>query len=135
MMDIEAFLLCDAATDQGGKLNVLGAFDTVFSGQVPATHPACAVALRIRFTRIEEGRHPFRICVIDEDGSEVFPRLEGNISVRVPPQADSSIVNVIANLQRLTLPRYGKYRIDLAIDSQHKASLPFTLTEIPPRKQ
>jgi hypothetical protein len=135
MMDIEAFLLCDAATDYGGKLNVLGAFDTIFSTQVPATHPACAVALRIRFTRVEEGKHPFRICVIDEDGSEVFPRLEGNITVRIPPHADSSIVNVIANIQRLTLPRFGKYRIDLAIDSQHKASLPFMLTEVPPRKQ
>ena len=26
-MNIEAFLLCDAATDSAGKLNVLGAFD------------------------------------------------------------------------------------------------------------
>ena len=132
-MDIEAFLLCDAATDQGGKLNVLGAFDTVFARQVPATHPACAVALRIRFSRIEEGQHPFRICIIDEDGTEVFPRLDGNISVKVPAKSDSSVVNVVANLQRLNLPKYGKYRIDLAIDGQQKASLPFSLTEVPPR--
>jgi hypothetical protein len=132
-MDIEAFLLCDAATDQGGKLNVLGAFDAIWAGQLPAIHPACAVALRIRFSRIEEGQHPFRIYVIDEDGKEVVPKLEGKISVKVPPQSDSVVVNVIANLQRLKLPGFGKYRIDLAIDSQQKASLPFILAEAVPR--
>lgn len=131
-MDIEAFLLCDAATDQGGKLNVLGAFDAIFARQIPATHPACAVALRIRFSRIEEGQHPFRICVIDEDGAEVIPKLEGAISVRVPPKADSTVVNLVANLQRLKLPKYGKYSIDLAIDGEQKGSLPFILAEAPP---
>ena len=131
-MDIEAFLLCDAATDQNGKLNVLGAFDTILARQVPTTHPACAVALRIRFSRIEEGQHPFRICVIDEDGAEVFPKLEGTISVRAPAKSDSTVVNVVANLQGLKLQNYGKYRIDLAIDGRQTASLPFILAQAPP---
>ncbi len=132
-MNIEAFLLCDAATDYGGKLNVLGAFDAIFTGQVPATHPACAVALRVRFSRIEEGQHPFRICVVDEDGKEIIPKLEGNISVKVPGNSDSTIVNVVANLQRLKLPDYGRYSIDLAIDGEHRASLPLMLSQAPPR--
>jgi len=132
-MDIEAFLLCDAATDQGGKLNVLGAFDAIWAGQLPATHPACAVALRIRFSRIEEGQHQFRIYIIDEDGKEVIPKLEGVISVKVPPASDSAVVNLVANLQRLKLPKYGRYTIDLAIDGQQKGSLPFILAQPPPR--
>ncbi|MHC4882477.1 MAG: DUF6941 family protein, partial [Planctomycetota bacterium] len=32
---MEAFLLCDAATDQNGKLNVLGAFDNIFAKETP----------------------------------------------------------------------------------------------------
>jgi hypothetical protein len=132
-MEIEAFLLCDAATDQGGKLNVLGAFDAIWAGQLPAMHPACAVALRIRFSRIEEGQHQFRIYIIDEDGKEVIPKLEGVISVKVPPAADSAVVNLVANLQRLKLPKYGRYTIDLAIDGQQKGSLPFILAQLPPR--
>jgi hypothetical protein len=132
-MDIEAFLLCDAATDYGGKLNVLGAFDAIWAEQLPATHPACAVALRIRFSRIEEGQHQFRIYIIDEDGKEVVPKLEGVISVKVPPTSDSAVVNIVANLQRLKLPKYGKYRIDLAIDGQQSGSLPFILAETPHR--
>jgi hypothetical protein len=132
-MDIEAFLLCDAATDYGGKLNVLGAFDAIWAEQLPATHPACAVALRIRFSRIEEGQHQFRIYIIDEDGKEVVPKLEGVISVKVPPASDSAVVNLVANLQCLKLPKYGKYTIDLAIDGQQKGSLPFVLAQLPHR--
>ena len=70
-MNIEAFLLCDAATDQQAKLNILGAFDIVFAKKVPAIHPACAVALRIRFQKIEEGNHSIRIYIIDEDGKGI----------------------------------------------------------------
>jgi hypothetical protein len=132
-MDIEAFLLCDAATDQGGKLNVLGAFDAIFAAQVPTMHPACAVALRLRFSRIEEGQHPFRIYIIDEDGGEVVPKLEGVISVKIPAESGSTAVNVVANLQRLKLSKFGKYSIDLAIDGEHKASLPLILAQTPPR--
>lgn len=132
-MDIEAFLLCDAATDQGGKLNVLGAFDAIFAPQVPATHPACAVAVRLRFSGIEDGQHQFRIHIIDEDGTPVVPKLEGAISVKVPPNSSSAVVNVVANLQRLKLAKFGKYSIDLAIDGEHKASLPLILSQAPPR--
>ena len=34
-MNIEAFLLCDAATDQQGKLNILGAFDNLYAKKIP----------------------------------------------------------------------------------------------------
>jgi hypothetical protein len=124
-MDVEAFLLCDAATDQQGKLNVLGAFDTVFTKQVPVVHPACAVAARIRFSKVEQGEHAVRICVIDQDGKEVVPKLDGKVSVRVAEDAGSAVVNLVLNFQRLKLPDYGEYSIDLAIDGQQKASLPF----------
>jgi len=56
-MNIELFVLCDAATDQQGKLNILGAFDSLWAQKVPVSHPQCAVALRIRFSKIEEGEH------------------------------------------------------------------------------
>jgi hypothetical protein len=124
-MDVEAFLLCDAATDQHGKLNVLGAFDTVFAKEVPAVHPACAVAARIRFSKVEEGEHAVRICVIDQDGKEVVPKLDGKVSVRVGENTGSTAVNLVLNFQRLKLPDYGEYSIDLAVDGEQKASLPF----------
>ena len=132
-MNIEAFLLCDCATDQRGKLNVLGAFDSIYARKMPTVHPACTVATRIRFERIEEGEHKVSIAVIDEDGKAIVPRLNGNISVRARDDAGSSVVNLILNLQRLKFENYGEYRIDLAIDGKVEASLPFSVREVPSR--
>ncbi len=134
-MNIEAFLLCDAATDQQGKLNVLGAFDSIFAEKMPVKHPACAVAVRIRFERIEEGDHPIRINIIDEDGNPIGPKLDGNISMKTKPGLDSPAVNLILNMQRLEFKKYGKYRIDLAIDGQIQSSLPLHIREVPNQPQ
>ena len=132
-MNIEAFLLCDAATEQQGKLNVLGAFDTIYSKQLPVIHPACAIALRIRFEISEEGSHPVKILLIDEDAKPAGPKLEGNINVKVREGMDSMIANLVLNIQRLKFEKYGQYRIDLIIDNQKITDLPFTVREVPKR--
>jgi len=55
-MQIEVFVLCDAATaDHLGKLNLLGTFDTIWVKEIPTIYPQCTIALRIRFERIERG--------------------------------------------------------------------------------
>ncbi len=130
-MNIEAFLLCDAATDQQGKFNVLGAFDSIFAKKMPIVYPACAIAARIRFEKIEEGNHPMRIHIIDEDGKSIGPKLEGNVNVRIGDDMDSTATNFVLNIQRLKFEKYGQYRIDLAIDNQIKGSLPFHIREVP----
>ncbi len=130
-MNIEAFLLCDAATDQQGKLNVLGAFDNIFAKKVPTMHPACAIAARIRFEKIEEGSHTIRIHIIDEDGKPIGPKLEGNVNVRIGDDVGSTATNIVLNIQRLKFEKYGQYRIDLAIDNQIMGSLPFHVREAP----
>jgi hypothetical protein len=130
-MNIEAFLLCDAATDQLGKLNILGAFDNIFAKKMPTIHPACAVASRIRFNKIEEGSHPIRIQIIDEDGKSIGPKLEGNVNIRIGGDTDSTVANIVLNIQRLKFEKYGQYRIDLAIDNQIKGSLPLYVKEPP----
>ena len=67
-MDIEVFAICDAATESGGKLNILGAFDSLYGSKLPIVHPHCSIALRIRYSKIEEGQHTIRINFVDEDG-------------------------------------------------------------------
>jgi len=42
-MNIQVAVLCDAATDDNGKLNLLGAFDTIYTQQLPAVHPQCSI--------------------------------------------------------------------------------------------
>jgi hypothetical protein len=123
-MQVEAFLLCDAATEQQGKLNVLGAFDTIYAQKIPAAHPQCAVAARIRFGKLEDGKHQLRLHVIDQDGEEIIPRLDGEISIQVSDRQESTVVNFLFHLQRIKFEKHEQYRIDLAIDGDIKASLP-----------
>jgi len=126
-MNIEAFLLCDFASDQHGKLNVVGAFDSIFATKMPTAHPACSVAARIRFDRIEEGDHNVRVDVVDEDGKPVVSRLDGQISVHMRENVSSSAVNLVLHLQRVKFEKYGQYCINLAIDGKIEASLPFSV--------
>ena len=123
-MDLEAGLLCDAATDEGGKLYVLGAFDTIRARGFPLVHPQCAVAFRVRFSRIEEGEHKLMVRFVDEDGSAVLPPLEAAVQAAFREGQDTAVSNFILNIQGLTLKRPGTYSIDLAIDGRHEKSLP-----------
>ena len=129
-MEVEAFLLCDAATDQRGKLNVLGAFDSIYARHLPAIHPQCAVAARIRFDRCESGEHPVKLLIIDEDGNSIGPKLEGKVGVNIV-DVDCMAVNLILYMHRMKLENFGRYRIDLYINEQHIAELPFNLRQVP----
>ena len=43
-MQIQVAVICDAATETYGKLNLLGAFDAIHAQQLPWTHPQCSIA-------------------------------------------------------------------------------------------
>ncbi len=128
-MEIEAFLLCDAATEQQGKLNVLGAFDAIFAEKMPVTLQTCSITTRVRFEKIEDGDHSVKIHIINQDGKNIGPKLEGSVSVKTRPGSDSTVANLILNIQRLKFEQYGIYRIDLAIDGNIKASVPLRVAE------
>ncbi len=130
-MKVELFVLCDAATDYHGKLNILGTFDSIWAKQIPAVHPLCAVALRLRFSKIEEGEHKIKISIVDEDGKEVVKPVEANVNIlfKNAPHT-STATNMILNLQGIKFPNFGEYSIDLAIDGRHEASLPLCINKI-----
>ncbi len=130
-MKVELFCLCDAATEAGGKLNVLGAFDRIWSREAPVTLNHCAVASRIRFSRIEEGVHRIRITFADEDGQLVLPPMESAIELRFAPNDVSVPINLIVLMPQLKLPRFGDYTIDLALDANHLGSLPLMVRRVP----
>jgi hypothetical protein len=130
-MKIEIFALCDAATEQQGKLNLLGSFDHLFAKQEPVAHPGCTLAIKLRFTKIEEGSHQIRITFGDEDGKLVLPPIEAGVNVRVAPSESTVVAHLILNMQQLKLPRFGEYSIDLAIDGRAESTLPLYVKKLP----
>ena len=129
-MNIEVFSLCDAATvDIAGKLNVLGAFDTIWTAKLPIVYPQCALALRIRFDSIEKGEHRVTVSFVDLDGKPVIPAANGSINIQFPEEQRSGSANLVLNLQMLKLENHGEYSIDLAVDGRKEASLPLFVRE------
>lgn len=130
-MKVEVFALCDAATEYMGKLNLLGTFDSIGAREAPASHPACAIALRVRFDRIESGEHRLRMELVNADGQPVVPPLETAANVQVPDGMPSAAINLIVNFQQLKFENFGDYSIDLAIDGRHESSLPLYVRSMP----
>jgi hypothetical protein len=129
-MKIEVFALCDAATDNRGKLNLLGTFDQIYAAKLPVIHPACAIALRLRFDKMEEGIHKVKLQLVNPDGIPVFQAMEGEVNARMAEEVGSVAVNLILNFQHIKFEEFADYQINLMIDDVAMASLPLRVCEM-----
>jgi len=130
-MKIEIFSLCDAATDNQGKLNILGTFDQIYAAKMPVVHPACAIAMRLRFDKMEEGIHRVKLQLVNPDGVPVFRPMEGEVNPRMAEDVESMAVNLILNFQHIKFEAYADYQINLTIDDVGMAVLPLRVREMP----
>ena len=130
-MDIQVAVLCDAATDYKGKLNLLGTFNSVHTRELPANYPQCSIVLRVVFKLVEEGSHKLRINFVDEDGKFVMPSIELPFEVSVPENDSFAYRNFILNIQRLKFGKFGQHAVDIAIDGRQEASIPLEVKQIP----
>lgn len=130
-MKLEIFSLCDAATDNQGKLNILGTFDQIYAAKMPVVHPACAIAMRLRFDKMEEGVHRVNLQLVNPDGKPVFRPMEGEVNPRMAEDVESVAVNLILNFQHIKFDEYADYQITLAIDDVGMAVLPLRVREMP----
>lgn len=129
-MKVELFAMCDAATDSGGKLNILGVFDTIGAQRMPIVQPRCAIAIKIRFERIERGEHRIKLNIIDQDGKLVIPSLDGPLNINFPDTVSSGTAQMILDLQNLRFDKFGEFSIDLAVDGRQEASIPLFVRQI-----
>ncbi len=129
-MTIQLAVLCDAATDYNGKLNILGTFDTIFSQRFPACHPQCSVALRVAFDKMEEGKHTLKINFVNEDGQSIMPGVDIPVDVVLPDDTTFISRNFVLNIQQLKFETAGLYAIEIATDGEHQASIPLAVREM-----
>ena len=134
-MNIQVAVLCDAANEDSGKLNLLGAFDTIYAPQMPAVHPQCAVALRVTFMPGDEGPHQLAINFINADGRSIMPNFP-HIPFEIVLPEDLHFVtrNFTASIQQLQFPEPGLYSVDIRFDNVSRASIPLLVKYAPPRE-
>ena len=131
-MNTQVAVLCDAATDDRGKLNLLGAFDTICSHQMPAVHPQCSVALRLTFTTTDEGTHRLKLALVDADGQGIMPPIEVGVEVVLPDDTHFGTRNFIFNLQQVSFPNPGLYSVDALLDDEVVVSIPLQVKLLEP---
>ncbi|MDB6018644.1 MAG: hypothetical protein JWR19_3133 [Pedosphaera sp.] len=132
-MNIQIAVLCDAATESGGKLNLLGAFDCIHTQQLPASHLQCAIALRATFNSVEDGPHKLRLNFVDEDGKSIMPGIDLPFHISVPPDNHFLTCNFIVSIQQLKFEKPGLYSIDIAVDGRQEASIPLLVKLVTPK--
>ena len=130
-MNIQVAVLCDAATDDNGKLNLLGAFDTIYTQLLPAVHPQCSIALRVSFGNQDEGEHVLRMMFVDADGKSIMPGIDIPVQVVLPEDAHFGTRNFIVNIQQLKFEEPGLYSIDIALDGNSQGSIPLLVKRTP----
>ena len=131
-MIFQVAVLCDAATDDNGKLNLLGAFDTIYTQQLPAVHPQCSIALRITFSQEDEGQHQLRLNFVDADGRSIMPPIDIPVQVTLPGDSHFGTRNFIVNIQQIQFAQPGLFSIDVSMNGQPQASIPLLVKHNPP---
>lgn len=127
-MNIYTAVLCDSAEDLQGKLNVTGAFDTLFAERFPVAHKECSLALRFGYTQEDAGTHKISLNIVDDKGKSILPEetpIQGEISVEIPEGLDFFTRNSIIRLQNMIFQKDGTYTVDITMNDAPLVAIPF----------
>jgi hypothetical protein len=131
-MRIAFSLFADAANlSQEGKLNVLGVFDAVQVGQLPAVHPRAHLVARITGGRGDVGAHVMTLTWRSPSG-EVIWSSNGELRIEEPPPGVEEMdLPFIAALD-LPLDRTGTFTLSIEIGGRQMASVPLQVRSAAP---
>ena len=129
-MQLEVFVLADAATDGQGKLSILGIFDKLYVEGVPVVHPLCAIAIRMRFYNTEAPDHEVQLNILDDKGRAIAPQMNGKVNIVFPADGSSVGVNMVLNIPGLNIQRVAQHTVRLDLDGKKLATLPLYVQRI-----
>ena len=131
-MNVSFALFADAANlSQEGKLNILGVFDALQVGTMPALHPRAHLVLRLKGTPYDVGTHRVTLRWINPSGVELWSS-EGQVDVAAPPNTVTEMdVPIIAQLD-LPLDEPGAYKMQISLNDETRAEVPIYVRSAPP---
>ena len=122
-MKIELFTFCDFAQENGGKLTIVGTFDTIISRNFPCTHPQLSVVIRVRFDLWEFSAHEFRIETRDIAGEMNMDPISGSLDVKGVGNA-TAVSHLVFTIGNLYFKNPGVVNFTLFVDNKEVASIP-----------
>jgi hypothetical protein len=132
-MRVDLALLADYAevAQRGGKLIVCGIFDRITLADVEAVHPHMALALKLVCEPGEGPHHHLSVRLVDPDGAEVMPSMEGDVEVKGEPDGEAS-VNLILDLNLVKFQSVGPHSFDVFLDGDLERQVPLTVERLAP---
>jgi hypothetical protein len=139
-MDIDYLVVADAATAENGKHYIHGGgWDTLWGVSYPVTHPALALAVRVRVPWHDTNQpHRIEFDVVDADQRSIIPDPPGAgsgtvIAGRPPalPVGDDQVMPLTFTFVNLTFPAPGDYAVVVRIDGTEVSRSPFHLRQVP----
>ena len=123
-MQVAFALFADAANlSQEGKLNVLGVFDALQVGSLPAMHPRAHLVVHFKGSDADVGRHTVTLRWINPKGSELWTST-GELNVGQPPAGVTEMdLPLIAQID-LPIDAAGAYRMTVSLDNKQSAEVP-----------
>ena len=128
-MHVSFALFCDAANiSREGKLNILGVFDAIQVGSLPAVHPRANLVLRLKGAAGDIGAHVLTMRWLNPRGDELWTS-SGQLDVAAPPPGTPGggpgremDLPLIAALD-LPVDLPGEYTLTIALDDEAKTSV------------
>ena len=122
-MHVTFALFADAANlSQEGKLNILGVFDALQVGTLPALHPRATLVVHLKGTALDVGAHRVTLKWLSPSGNELWSS-EGELGVANPPQGVLEMdFPLIAQLD-LPLDQSGGYVMRVGLDGDTRAEV------------
>jgi hypothetical protein len=133
-------ILANAAEVGPNNLSyVLGAgWDTSWRAEYPNIFIG-SLLLRLMLNRTEVPRpHSFEIQILDEDGNQVAPPIQGNAQAILPvdyPKGWELPLTVAIGINGLPIPKAGFYSFEILVDGQHLRTVPFRFAVGAPQGQ
>jgi len=113
-----------AAQTNDGKLVVAGIFDTLYClGNMPIRHPHMAIAIRIHLHPGEARKHQIRMKLVDPDGRDIVPEIEGEFEVPIVDPVVGASAQFVLNLDNVEFNSIGRYSFDIFIDGRFEESV------------
>jgi hypothetical protein len=123
-MHVSFALFADAANlSQEGKLNILGVFDALQVGSLPAMHPRATLVVHLKGSPTDVGTHRVSMHWTSPSGTELWSS-EGELGIASPPNGVMDMdFPLIAQLD-LPLDVPGRYVMRVGLDGETHAEVP-----------
>jgi hypothetical protein len=131
-MVVSFAMFADGANiSQEGKLNILGVFDAVQVGGLPAVHPRAHLIVRLKGTPQDAGTHQVSLRWINPGGVELWAS-DGQVELApAPPGVAEVDIPLIASID-LPLDLAGAYVMRVVVNGQQRGEISLHVRSAPP---